>query len=241
MDKPRDDPAVLAALRQRFPKPRGAAAVFQFASIVASNTYLLFLVVTAQASPASLVAFNVIELILLSVIAHLVLLGVPALARMPGAESGNIASRIFVLIFIAGWLYAVYSFSLMIDRKNLEVLAQTPGIWAKLQAMHITVPLLLSASLAIVGTVGDWLTWRRRGGMFIPQMAMSGGPKILTLVFAPIVSAMCGFAFVDGHPEFALIAWSAIYLLVKALSELGMLAWQYFGMPEAKPTAKSSA
>lgn len=240
MDKPCDDTGMRAALRQRFPKPRGSAAAFQCASILTSNAYLLFLVATARASPASLVAFNVIELILLSVIAHLVLLGVPPSASMPGAEGQNIGSRLFVLIFVAGWLYAAYSFSLMIDKKNLEVLAQTPGIWAKLQAMHITVPLLLSVSLAIVAAAGDWLAWRRRGGMFIPQMAMSAGPKILTLVFAPIVCAMCGLAFVDSHPELALIAWSAIYLLVKALSELGMLAWQYFGMPEAKPSAKSS-
>src|SRR5512141_610080 len=98
MDKPRDDTA-MRALRQRFPKPGGAAAAFQCASIVASNAYLLYLVATAQASPASLVAFNVIELILLSVIAHLVLLGVPLSARMPGAEGQNIGSRIFVLIF----------------------------------------------------------------------------------------------------------------------------------------------
>ena len=92
--------------------PRSSALL-----ILASNAYLLFLVVTAQASPASLVAFNVIELILLSVIAHLVLIGVPPSARMPGAEGQNISSCIFVLIFVAGWLYAVYSFSLMVDKK----------------------------------------------------------------------------------------------------------------------------
>jgi hypothetical protein len=240
MDKPRDDAAVHAAMRQRFPKPRGAAAAFQFASILASNAYLLYLVVTAQASPVSLVAFNVLELIAFGLISHLVLLGVPSSARMPGAEGQNIGARIFTLVFAVGWLYAVYSFSLMVDKKNLELLAQTPGILARLQAMHIIVPLLLSVSLALVGTIGDWLSWRRSGGMFIPQMAMSGAPKILTLVFAPIVSAMCGMGFMKNQPEIATIAWSATYLLVKALSELGILAWQYFGMPEAKPNAKTA-
>ena len=99
MKKPVDDATARAALRQRFPKPSTPAAAFQFASILGSNAYLLYLVMAKQASPASLVAFNVLELILLSVIAHTVLLCVPKAARMPGAEGQPIGARIFTLAF----------------------------------------------------------------------------------------------------------------------------------------------
>lgn len=235
MNKPVDDAVARAALRQRFPKPTAPAAAFQCASILGSNAYLLYLVMTKQASPVSLVAFHVIELILLSVVAHTVLLFVPKSARMPGAEGQPIGARIFTLAFAVAWLFGVYSFSLIVDKKNLDLLAHLPGWFERLEAMHIIVPLALSAFLTIIGVLGDWLGWRSRGGMFIPQYAMSTAPKILTLVFAPIVAALCGMAFMDRNPEFALFAWSGAYLTIKAGSELLILLWQCLGMPEARP------
>jgi len=235
MKKPVDDATARAALRQRFPKPSTPAAAFQFASILGSNAYLLYLVMAKQASPASLVAFNVLELILLSVIAHTVLLFVPKAARMPGAEGQPIGARIFTLAFAVVWLYGVYSLSLTIDKKNLDLLAHLPGWIERLEAMHILVPLALSVVLTIIGALGDWFGWRRRGGMFIPQWAMSGAPKILTLVLAPIVAMFVGGAFVSRDAEFALIAWSGTYLAVKTGAELLILAWQCLGMPEARP------
>lgn len=234
MKKTTDDAAALATLRQRFPKPSAPAAAFQIASILASNAYLLYLVITLQASPVSLVAFNVLELILLSVIAHTVLLFVPKDARMPGAQGQPIGARLFTLAFAAAWLYGVYSLSLTVDRKNLDALAHIPTWLERLQAMHILVPLALSVFLTIAGVLGDWLGWRRRGGMFIPQWAMSTAPKVLTLVLAPIAAMLCAGAFASRDPATALLVWSGAYLAVKAGSELLILVWQCLGMPEAK-------
>jgi hypothetical protein len=146
-----------------------------------------------------------------------------------------------VLGFALLWLSGVYSIGLMVDAKHLNVLAQFPGIFAKFESLNIVTPLLMSGSLALVGVIGDWSTWHRRGGLYVSEMAMSAAPKILTLVLAPIVSAICGFAFIRQSPEFAVIAWSGAYLAVKALSELGMFAWQCSGMPESATQGPSTA
>ena len=235
------DDAAQIALRERFPKPRASAAAYQFFVILASNAYLLYLVVVGQMSPVSLVAFNVCELILLSVIAHLAQIPIPRSARLPDTDQGGILRRIFVLAFIVVWLGGVYSIGLMVDAKHLTIVAHLPGIFAKFESLNIVTPLLMSGSLALVGVIGDWSTWHRRGGFYISEMAMSTAPKILTLVLAPIVSAICGFAFMHQSPEFAVIAWSGAYLAIKALSELGIFAWQCFGMPAAERKAPSAA
>ncbi|HEY2394857.1 MAG TPA: hypothetical protein VGH81_02590 [Rudaea sp.] len=235
------DAAVQIALRERFPKPRASAAAYQFFVILASNAYLLYLVVAGRVFPVSLVASNVCELILLSVIAHLPQIPIPRSARLPDTDQGGILRRILVLGFALLWLSGVYSIGLMVDAKHLNVLAQFPGIFAKFESLNIVTPLLMSGSLALVGVIGDWSTWHRRGGLYVSEMAMSAAPKILTLVLAPIVSAICGFAFIRQSPEFAVIAWSGAYLAVKALSELGMFAWQCSGMPESATQGPSTA
>jgi len=239
--KPSGDAAVQIALRERFPKPRASAAAYQCAVILASNAYLLYLVAAGQVFPVSLVAFNVCELILLSVIAHLAQIPIPKIARLPSTDQGGILSSIFVLGFMFVWLGGVYSIGLVVDAKHLDALAHIAGIFAKFESLNIVTPLLMSGSLALAGVVGDWSTWHRRGGLYVSEMAMSTAPKILTLVLAPIVSAICGFAFMHQSPEFAVIAWSGAYLAVKVLSELGVFAWQCFGMPAAEGQIPSAS
>ena len=224
------------ALRRRFPKPTAAAAIYQGASILLSNVYLLYLVNTGQWSALSIVAFSVCELVVIGLMAHLALLPVPAASRMVGPDQGSIASRIGIWLFMLVWLGAVYGFGLFFATNHFDAVRHGGGIVDVVQNLRILTPLILSTALTVVAMFGDWSYWRSTGGLFVPQMAMSSSPKILTLVFAPLPAAIGLAPFIHSHPEFLAIVWSLVYLAIKALMELGTLAWQYFGMPMAATT-----
>jgi hypothetical protein len=227
-------------LRQRFPKPTGPAALYQGGVIVLTNAYLLYLVFTHQTSPVAIAAFNVCELVLLGVIAHLVLIPVPKNQRLGDAQNMGLPQRIGILAVMLVWLAIAYRISLLTDEVHVEQVLHAGGVMSALESLNIVTPLLLSGAAALAGAIGDWSYWRRNGGVFIPQMAMSTGPKILTLLMAPIPAALLSEAFVRAQPEFALIMWSATYLAIKSTMELGMLAWQYAGMPGKEPNKSPS-
>jgi hypothetical protein len=230
--------AELLALRQRFPKPGLAAGIYQCAVIVLTNGYLLYLVVTSQSSPVAIAAFNICELIILSVIGHLARVPIPKAQRTSDASTG-VVQRIVVLGLSFMWLGFVYSISLAFDKEHYEQLRAAGNPLVALETLNLVWPLLLVALTTLVATIGDWSYWHRHGGLFIPHMAMSGAPKILTLVFAPFPAMFIAGAFSKDHPGTMAIAWSVGYLGIKSVMELGILAFQCMGMPGA-PSARAS-
>jgi len=233
MARPGDNNAAqLAALRQRFPKPSAPAAVFQCTQIVLVNAYLVYLVATAQTSPVGIAAFNLAELIVLSVVSHLVLLPVPKAARLGDAGAGNIVQKILVMALSLTWLGGIYWLSVGFDKVHIEQLRSAPNPLVAFADLHILWPLLFSAGATVAATLGDLARWRRKGGTFVPEYAMSGGPKILTLLIAPIPALLVSEHFQQTDLPAALLAWSATYLGLKCVFELGMFAWQCLGMPE---------
>src|SRR4051812_36982479 len=128
MAVPRDmNTAEFAALRQRFPKPSAPAAVFQCTQIVLVNAYLVYLVATAQTSPVGIAVFNLVELIVLSVVSHLVLLAVPKQARLGDAGTGNIVQKIVVMALSLTWLGGIYWLSVGFDKAHIEQLRNAPN------------------------------------------------------------------------------------------------------------------
>ena len=236
VENSRVDAAEMAALRQRFPKLPPAAVAYQSVAIVATNAFLLYLVVAGKSSPVAIAAYGIVELIALSVIAHLALIPVPKELRV-GDPDMPIVQRISVIGLSLIWLAGIYYVSLCVDIDRLRQTLHTAGVLTALEDLNILWPLLISAALAAFGMLGDWSDWHRRGGMFVPKLAMSAAPKILTLIVAPIPAVLIAEAWAKSHPGTAAIAWSLVYLAIKAIAELGMLAWQAIGMPESTPDA----
>jgi len=224
----------LAALRQRFPKPSAPAAVYQCASILLLNGYLVYLVATGQSSPVAIAAFNLCELILLSAIAHLALIPVPKQARLGDADSSTFVQKIFIMLLGLVWLGGVYFISVSFDTVHVDQLRHATGVISALQDMNILWPLLFSAATTLVATISDVVRWRAKGGMFVPEYAVSAAPKILTLIFAPIPAVLISGKYQTTDMATALLVWSAVYIGIKAAAELGILAFVYAGMPEAK-------
>jgi len=224
--------AEMAALRQRFPKPGAAAAVFQVATILIVNGYLVYLVATGQASPVGIAVFNLAELVVLSVISHLVLIPVPKHARLGDAGTGNIAQKLIVMLLSLVWLGGIYWLSVSFDRAHIAQLRSARDPLTALMDLHILWPLLFSAGATVVATLSDLARWRRKGGTFVPEYAMSAAPKILTLLLAPIPALLVSEHFLKTSLDDALLAWSATYLGLKCVFELGMFAWQCMGMPQ---------
>lgn len=242
MSKTRDQNAAeLAALRQRFPKPSPPAALYQCVTILLVNGYLLYLVVTGQSSPVAIAAFNLCELILLSIIAHLALIPVPKEQRFGVDPKQSIVQKIMVMALSLVWLGGIYYVSIGWDRAQIDRLRQAPNLFAAFDDMHILWPLVLSGVATAVATARDLMRWRAKGGMFVPEYALSGAPKILTLVLAPIPAVLIGEPYLKTGLAAAEVAWCVVYLAVKSIAELGILAFQFLGMPEAKDKGKAPA
>lgn len=223
--------AAWRALKERFPAPSGWALVYQCFALVFSNAYLAWLAFDGQATPLSLAAFNICELVMLSLIGRVELITIPRKARVAAPPQGGFFGQLFIWTFMLIWLTGVYAFCLMGDLENLALVARDHDVLDILARLNILWPLLLSAALAVSSMIGDWQLWHRRGGLFVPEMALPIVPKMLTLFLAPIPSMMTFFTVIDYYPDdIAVFSWCVAYLVIKCLMEFGMLIFQVIGM-----------
>jgi len=229
------DAAELAALRKRFPKPTNAGAAFQGATILLVNGYLAYLAATGAVSPVAIAAFSILERILLSVIAHLALIMVPKASRLSDSQPGSLVQKIVVMALGLAWLGGVFFLSVSIDKTHIAQLREAPSLLAAFQSLNIATPLLLTALATAFATLNDLVRWRGTGGIFVPQYAMSGAPKILTIIIAPIPAVLIGTSYAKADLATGLMVWCAVYIGIKTLFEFLILAFQCSGMPEAKP------
>ncbi|MEP7043473.1 MAG: hypothetical protein ABI843_10450 [Dokdonella sp.] len=236
MEKTRDDAADIEALRLRFPKPTPLAAAYQCATILGTNAFLFYLVVTGQSSPVAIALYGILEVLMLSAISHVALLPVPRDSRV-GDPAMPMLQRMGVLSLALIWLAGVYWISLSGDKAHLDPLLYSGDPLKALAALTIWRPLLISAVLVAVAAIGDWLDWRRRGGVFVSNMALSGAPKIVTLIVAPIPAVLISGAWVRDNPARAAIVWSLVYIAIKCAAEVLVLYWQYLGMPQRQANA----
>lgn len=217
------------ALRQRFPKPTLPAAVYQALTIVGMNAYLFYLVLDRQSSPAAIALFAVLELIAMSLIANVALIGVPQPLRV-GSPDMPLPKRIFAIAFVSAGLLGIAWFGISNDRERIvELIRQRDPIGA-LGELHILWPLLASAVLAASVALGDRLRWRRTGGSFVTGTAMQAAPKFITAVIAPVVAMLLSdHAYMMDSARGAII-WCITYLAIKSAFELLFLAGHFFGM-----------
>jgi len=222
------------ALRQRFPKPTLPAAIYQALTIVGMNAYLLYLVVQQQSSPVAIALFAVLELILMSLITNLALIGVPQPLRV-GSPAMPIPKRIFAIAFVSAGLLGVAWFGVSNDRERIvELIRQRDPIGA-LRELNILWPLLTSAALAASVSLGDRLRWSRTGGSFVNGTAMQAAPKFITAVVAPVVALLLSdHAYMMDSTRGAIV-WCIVYLALKSALELLFLAGHFFGMLDAGP------
>jgi hypothetical protein len=222
------------ALRQRFPKPTLPAAIHQGLTIVGMNAYLLYLVVEQQSSPVAIALFAVLELISMSLITNLALIGVPQPLRV-GSSAMPIPKRIFAIAFVSAGLLGIAWFGVSNDRERIiDLIRQRDPIGA-LRELHILWPLLTSAALAASVSLGDRLRWSRTGGSFVNGTAMQAAPKFITAVIAPVVAPLLSdHAYMMDSTRGAIV-WCIVYLAIKSALELLFLAGHFFGMLDAGP------
>ena len=167
------------ALRQRFPKPTLPAAIYQALTIVGMNAYLLYLVVAHQSSPVAIALFAVLELISMSLIMNLALIGVPQPLRV-GNPDMPIPKRLFAIAFVSAGLLGIAWFGVINDRERIVELIRQRDPIAALRELHILWPLLASAALSASVALGDRQRWSRTGGSFVNGTAMQAAPKFIT-------------------------------------------------------------
>lgn len=230
---PASPAADMAALRQRFPRPTPAAAAYQAFSIVGMNAYLLYLVLTNESSPVAIGLYAVLELIVLSIVSNLALVGVPKPLRV-GSPDMPLVSRVFAIVVISAVLFGIFWFSVADDRVHIDQLRQMRNPLDTLRELNVLRPLMVTTGLVVLGALGDRLRWSRQGGPYVSGSVMSAASKFVAAIAGPITAAVASSHFGGGDPVRTAIAWCVVYLLVKSAIELLMLFWQYLGMPEAK-------
>lgn len=223
--------AEMAALRQRFPKLPLATATYQALTILATNGYLLYLLLRGDASPTALALYGVLELIAWSVISNTALIPVPKDLRV-GSPDVPLLGRVVAIVVVSAFLAGI-AWMCVPDREHVDSLAHTRDPLAALAELHILWPLTASVVLAAFGSISDLARWRRVGGPFVTGIAMAASSKFITAIVAPVAASVLTGSFTDAaHKAFA---WSCIYLLIKCAAELLMLGWQAIGMPERQP------
>ena len=175
--------------------------------------------------------FAVLELIAMSLIANLALIGVPQPLRV-GSPAMPIPKRIFAITFVSAGLLGIAWFGVSNDRERIvELIRQRDPIGALVE-LHILWPLLASAALAASVALGDRLRWRSTGGSFVTGTAMQAAPKFITAVIAPVVALLLSDHAYMMDTTRGAIVWCIIYLAIKSAFELLFLAGHFFGMPD---------
>jgi len=220
--------AEMAALRDRFPKLPPTIAAYQALTILATNAYLLYLLLNDQASPTAFALFGVLELMTWSAIANLALIPVPKNLRV-GSPDMPVLARVAAIVAFSAVLAGI-AWLCLPDREHAGQLLRGRNVFLALEELHILWPLLASAALAAFGSISDLMRWRRSGGPFVTGTAMAASSKFITAIAAPIVAML--LAGSSGDAAHRAMLWSCVYLAIKCAAELLMLGWQTIGMPE---------
>jgi len=230
------DAAEMAALRERFPKLPPLAAAYQALTILATNAYLLYLLLHDEGSPIGFALFGVLELFGWSVVANSALYPVPKEQRV-GSPDVPLSARITAIVAFSAFLLGI-AWVCVPDRGPIDELVHEGNPLAILGGLHILWPLLASIAFAASGSINDLMRWRRVGGPFVTGTAMAASSKFITAILAPMAAAgLAGF----GDAAHKAIVWSSVYLAIKSGSELLMLLWQSLGMPERQVASAQRA
>lgn len=175
-----------AWLRQ-FPFPGWAALGLHALSVLAGNGVVLWLLQSGRLPGAGLILLVVLEFILLMVLARLLAWPVPHAQWFEPPQPWRKVLPLFA--FLAVWAGGAYAITLVMIDGWGDFLAffRDPSAWHR---TGLGWALGITATLAVVGGLGDLLRWKRRGPPYMSSLSMDTMARLLTLIFGAIPFAV---------------------------------------------------
>ncbi len=191
----------LAYLKQ-FPFHGPFAFGLSLLPVLASNGYLLWLMLQGRLTGPGLILIVVIETVMLTVLARLSALPIP---RRDWIDQPKPWSQVLpVLAFLLIWCSGAYGMTLLFIHGWPEMLSyfQQSPVWLD---SGVAYALALTLVLAIFPMVADWQRYKRVGPPFMASLGHDAMARLLTLIFGGIPFAMPFFVVVIGG--FKLLEW----------------------------------
>jgi len=191
----------LAYLKQ-FPFHGPLAFGLSLLPVLASNGYLLWLMLQERLSGPGLILIVVIETVMLTLLARLSAVPIP---RRDWMDQPKPWSQILpVLVFLLIWCSGAYGMTLLFIGGWTEMLGyfRHGHVWFD---SGVAYALALTLGLAIFPMLSDWQRYRRIGPPFMASLGHDAMARLLTLIFGGIPFAMPFFVVVIGG--FKLIEW----------------------------------
>ncbi len=173
------------AIIGRYPPGNRIALAQQIAMMLASNAFIVYLLVKHKMEPLHLVLLVAIEAVLLSLVSILQSGFVPSEAKKPSEQS--VGKRIFALAFGLFWLAVVYSLvfeGLLHVRLPFGELLEHP--MATIRQAGMFWPLGITLAAAIIDSVKDAVYFRAHGGIFMSTPGLNALARWLTLFLGGI-------------------------------------------------------
>ncbi len=170
---------------RRYPPGDRASLVRQVAMMLVSNGFVVYQLITGRMTPLHLVLLVAIEAVLLTTLAYLQSLTVPAAARKPSDQT--VGQRLFALGFGLFWLTAVYAlvFAAFL-RSGDEIAALVRHPWATLVEAGLLWPLGVTLAAALLDAFNDASYFAEHGGAFLSTPGLNGVARWLTLFLGGI-------------------------------------------------------
>ncbi|MGQ0799354.1 MAG: hypothetical protein ACT4NL_04465 [Pseudomarimonas sp.] len=170
--------------------------------VLASNGYLLWLMLQGRLTGPGLILIVVIETVMVTVLARLSALPIP---RADWIDQPKPWSQVLpVLVFLLIWCSGAYGLTLLFIGGWREMLSYFQGTQIWLDS-GVAYALALTLVLAIFPMVSDWQRYRRIGPPFMASLGHDAMARLLTLIFGGIPFAMPFFVVVIGG--FKLLEW----------------------------------
>jgi hypothetical protein len=183
------------AYLRRFPAQGALAAAINISLVLASNSIVLWLLISGRLRAAHLIALVMLETVLLIAIAWLMQRMVPRAdwSEQPKPWREKAPLIAFVLI----WIGFAYALTLAILKGFGDFIDLFSGTQAWI-ATGLYWSLLATLALALLHACGDLMHYRRNGGPFLSHVSHDAMARYLTLLLGGIPFAMPFFAFVIG-------------------------------------------
>lgn len=173
------------AMLARYPVGAPLDLISQGAGVLAANAFVLHLLWTGRMQPFELVLLVALEAVLLTAIARVQMLFVPASALMEKPQP--LRAQLGTLLFGTVWLGAVYGIFLgALLGSGPQLLAAAKEPWLTIERSGLVWPLAIALLGAAVDSVRDWMNWRARGGYFLSTPGFYAGARWLTLFLGGI-------------------------------------------------------
>ncbi len=180
---------------RRFPAQGWLTAAINISLVLASNSVVLWLLISGRLRAAHLIALVMLETVLLIAIAWLLQRLVP---RADWSEQPKPWRETAPLVgFVLVWIGGAYALTLAVLKGYGDFFALFAGTQAWV-ATGLYWSLLATLGLALLHASGDLIHYKRHGGPFLSNVSHDAMARYLTLLLGGIPFAMPFFATVIG-------------------------------------------